>query len=192
MQHLYLIKCQQFYKIGIANDVESRLAQLSTGNPFELEVLAVYGFANAEPVERAIHQRFSNNRKRGEWFELSQSEVVVFNSICLLLGGQLANEVPTVEEEELEEAEVLAEPTDGGKWDYAAMFADGWCMEPSNSKGKRYYWVWRKRRGGKKGYIYGGRIADLPHPDIEEMRRVYRDGSKSLPLLASLETVGNV
>ena len=58
MQYLYLIKCQQYYKIGVANDVESRLAQLSTGNPFPLEVEIVYLFDNAEVVERALHQKF--------------------------------------------------------------------------------------------------------------------------------------
>ena len=36
MQYLYIIKCNEFHKIGIANDVEARLAQLSTGNPYQL------------------------------------------------------------------------------------------------------------------------------------------------------------
>lgn len=53
MQYLYLIKCQQYYKIGVASDVESRLAQLSTDNPFPLKVEIVYKFDNADIVERA-------------------------------------------------------------------------------------------------------------------------------------------
>jgi hypothetical protein len=179
MQYLYLIKCQQFYKIGIANDVQSRLAQLSTGNPFELQVIRVFGYENAEVVERAIHQRFSQNRRRGEWFELDTNDLRDFETINSALNGWSEPLPVPVEESEIEEAEVLAEPTEGGKWDFAAMFADGWCMEPSNSQGKKYYWVWRKRRVGEaKGYIYGGRISDLPYPDIEVMRRVYRDGEK--------------
>ena len=179
MQYLYLIKCQQFYKIGIANDVQSRLAQLSTGNPFELEVLAVYGYENANAVEAAIHQRYSDVRQRGEWFGLDDHDVIDFEQICQLLGGikEGAKELPTVAEDEIEEAEVLAEPTDGGKWDYAAMFADGWCMEYGNSRGHKDYWQWRKRRVDSKGYIYGGRLADLPY-SIENMRRVYRDGEQ--------------
>lgn len=180
-QYLYLIQCQQFYKIGIANDVESRLAQLSTGNPFELKVLAVYGFANAEIVERAIHQRFANSRARGEWFLLRDPEDVrEYLLACQVLGGVPINELPTVaDEEEIEEAEVLAEPTEGAKWDYAAMFADGWRMEKSTSKGVNdRYWCWRKglESVGRK-YIYGGLIEDLPYP-IPDMRRIYRDGEE--------------
>jgi hypothetical protein len=177
MQYLYLIQCQQFYKIGITNDVENRLAQLSTGNPFELKVLLMYGYDNAEIVERAIHQRFANSRKRGEWFELSLGDIGELAEICQLLGGKIDTlVVPTVNETEIEEAEVLAEPTDGAKWDYAAMFADGWRMEMANSKG----WRWRNTKpqngtplNSSKIFIYGGLIKDLPQP-IEEMNRIYR------------------
>lgn len=176
MQYIYIIRCQQFYKIGIANDVKSRLAQLSTGNPFPLEVLAVYGFENAESVERALHQRFANTRARGEWFDLNDGDLYDITNVCLLLGG-IAGEKELPTEDEIQDAEVLAVPTDGGKWDFAAMFADGWCMEPSNYSTKRAYWIWRKRRVGESGYIYGGRIADLPH-SIEDMRRIYKDGNK--------------
>jgi hypothetical protein len=181
MQYLYLIKCQHFYKIGVANDVQSRLAQLSTGNPFELEALAVYGFNSANAVEAAIHQRFYSLRARGEWFALDSERVDVFHNICQLLGGVLQQEVPTVDEDEVEEAEALAEPTEGGKWDYAAMFADGWRMERSTNgrhlgEGSRY-WCWRKgNESVGKEYIYGGVLADLPHP-IEEMRRIYKNGN---------------
>lgn len=88
MQYLYIIKCQSFYKIGVANDVESRLAQLSTGNPYPLEVEIVYEFDNAEPVERAIHQRYEATRQRGEWFILDYQNTKDIHTICLLLGGR--------------------------------------------------------------------------------------------------------
>jgi hypothetical protein len=177
MQYLYLIKCQQFYKIGVANDVQGRLAQLSTGSPFELRVVRVFGYINAEIVERVIHQRFTSKRTRGEWFELDEEDLRVFESINSALNGWSEPLPGPVEEEEIEEAEELSEPTDGGKWDYAAMFADGWRMEKSTSKGvSDRYWCWRKggEQVGRK-YIYGGLISNLPHP-IEEMRRIYRDG----------------
>lgn len=175
-QYLYLIRCQSFYKIGIANDVESRLAQLSTGNPFPLEVVSVYGFNNAQPVEAAIHQRFSYRRKRGEWFELDPDDLVDYDGICNLLGGVIsASDEPS--EEDIEAAEEIAEPTEGGKWDYAAMFSDGWRIEKSTSKGVNgRYWCWRKggENSGRK-YLYGGLIEDLPYQDLDTMRRVFRD-----------------
>jgi hypothetical protein len=62
MQYVYLIKCQQFYKIGVANDVESRLAQLSTGNPFPLEVKVIYDNKNNRIVT-AYPINFPKNTK---------------------------------------------------------------------------------------------------------------------------------
>lgn len=184
MQYLYLIKCQQFCKIGVASDVGSRLAQLSTGNPFNLEVLASYEFKNANAVEAVLHQKFEECWQRGEWYSLSDVQIGDAKMICLMLGGIANAEVPTVEEEEIEEAEALAEPTEGAKWDYAAMFSDGWRMEKNTNgrmtgKGSRY-WCWRKgsESVGRK-YMYGGAISDLPHP-IEEMRRIYKPLAESV------------
>lgn len=187
MSYLYLISCATmgttYHKIGIANDVESRLAQLQTGNPLKLVIESCYEFPNSQAVETVLHQKYAQVRTLGEWFCLKPSQLDEFEKICTLLGG-----LPYVPNEEVstpdavEEAEEFAETAPGGKWDYAAMFTDGWCMESAHD-GKihdgqhRYdYWCWRKRKNGDNGYIYGGRIADLPYPSIEEMRRVYRDG----------------
>lgn len=111
MQYLYIIKCQDFFKIGVANDVENRLSQLSTGNPFPLVVEVTYAFDNAEVVERALHQRFKEQRTRGEWFELSYEDQKTIHSICLSLGGSAyeytgkkANNKTIAEAEEMIEA----------------------------------------------------------------------------------------
>jgi Meiotically Up-regulated Gene 113 (MUG113) protein len=87
MQYLYLISCERFFKIGITGNVPARLSQLYTGNPFDMDVVSVYEFQNAEPVEQSIHQRFDVKRQRGEWFNLSQEDVDSFHEICSLLGG---------------------------------------------------------------------------------------------------------
>lgn len=178
MQYLYLIKCQQFYKIGIANDVESRLAQLSTGNPFPLEVKAVYGFENSAPVEASIHQRFSKERRRGEWFELDDSGELNFNHICRVLGGQFVatdnQSLPTNDEiEEAEEIQEISLPVEGGKWDYGAMFSEGWRMEKNGAGLKTgRYWLWRKGCDSDRKSLYGGLVSELPLP-LEEMREKY-------------------
>ena len=172
MQYIYLIKCQQYYKIGIANDVQSRLAQLSTGNPFELEVLAVYGFKNANAVEVAIHQRYSGSRKRGEWFFLDDHDLVDFEQICQLLGGEkeIANALPTDEDIQTAE-EIQSEVLDSeDKLDFEKMFADGWRLAIQDSRGR--YWNWRNRKNGQDKCVYGGTISSLPLP-IDEMRRRY-------------------
>ena len=171
MQYLYLLESDGYFKIGIANDVQSRIAQLSTGNPHAIGLVSCYGFQNAEIVERAIHQRFDGERQRGEWFRLTGQNITEFDDLCGLLGGQVVREDRAVSEADIEEAEELAQPVDGGKWDYAAMFADGWRMEPVNSHGERgKYWAWRRRDSGRE-YLYGGTISILPLGSLEEMRR---------------------
>lgn len=106
MQYLYIIKCQEFYKIGIANDIESRLAQLSTGNPYPLEVEIYYAFDNAEIVERSLHQRYKEQRQRGEWFNLSYEDKKNIHSVCLMLGGRAYEYTgENATEENIEEAE---------------------------------------------------------------------------------------
>lgn len=179
-QYLYLIKCQQFYKIGIANDVESRLAQLSTGNPYPLIVQVIYEFDNAEVVERSLHQCFKDKRQRGEWFELSYDDTVKIHRICLDLGASAREYTARyADESELEEAEEMQELPEGAKFDYAAMFADGWFIEKGNPR--KGDWRWRKNKHtSSEKYIYGGLIKDLPYPDLETMRRVYRDGLEPL------------
>lgn len=188
MQYLYIIQCQQYYKIGVANDVESRLAQLSTGNPFPLEVKVIYEFENAEIVERAIHQKLKDKRIRGEWFELSYDETIELHKICLILGGsafEYAGENPN--EESIEEAEEIQEDVleNFDKWNFSAMFEDGWQMEYFSGRRKlsngevvkteHKYWMWMKFSNGKRQRIYGGNINTLPH-SVEEMRLVFRDG----------------
>jgi hypothetical protein len=179
MSYVYLIQSKQFpfwrsiYKIGIANDVESRLAQLQTGNPNELVIESCYEFPNAQAVETALHQRFSKERVRNEWFELTNADLEDFENICTLLGG-----MPFVPESEVssfddvDEAEEIQETVfSGDKFDYAAMFADGWRMAEQGRGSK--YWNWR-RGSTNRETVYGGRIVDLPH-SIEDMRRIYRD-----------------
>jgi hypothetical protein len=181
-QFLYLVKCQQYHKIGIANDMRNRLAQLSTGNPFDLEVMALYGFDNAAPVEAAIHQRFSKIRRRGEWFEMGEKDISDFHNICSMLGGLIDLVPEPVSNDEIEVAEEMSQPADGGKWDYDAMIADGWRIEAFEGKRNTVgnglvktghtYWQWRKSENGIRKSIYGGTIDSLPYTP-EAMRRMY-------------------
>lgn len=173
MENLYLIKCNEFYKIGIATDLENRLAALQTGNPYPLEVEACYQFVNASVVEKALHQRFSASRTIGEWFRIGDS-IEDFKMICSMLGGREIRARKYTEPDLVEEAEEIQETaSEGAKWDYAAMFADGWRMNVQDSR--RLYWNWRKGSDSSRKTIYGGVVAELPY-SIDDMKRVYRDG----------------
>lgn len=59
-------------KIGKAENVERRLAELQTANYEELKIIAIIPCGStkaAEYVERGIHKRFARSRIRGEWFK---------------------------------------------------------------------------------------------------------------------------
>jgi len=178
MQSLYLIKCQKYCKIGVTNDVQGRLAQLATGNPFAMEVLASYRFKNPSYIESALHQKFENKHLRGEWFELSSEDFIAIKNICLLLGG--VSEILSdsdISEDEIKNADEMLETVfdDEAKWDFRAMFADGWRIETfrgrRNGKETGYtYWMWRKSENCNRKSLYGGRADDLPYP-ADEMRR---------------------
>lgn len=72
--YLYFIRaCDQsgLLKIGIASDVERRLAELQTGNHIRLEIVAktaVRSRKHAEHIERLMHKVLGPFRVRGEWF----------------------------------------------------------------------------------------------------------------------------
>jgi hypothetical protein len=66
--HLYVVynRATLHAKIGRAQDVDRRLAQLQTGSPVALEVVLEVPFAGwTEPV---LHTAFVAYRTEGEWF----------------------------------------------------------------------------------------------------------------------------
>jgi hypothetical protein len=54
-----------FIKIGIARSIFHRLAELQTGNPLRLRVLAVFEGDH----EQRLHEKFRHLRASGEWFK---------------------------------------------------------------------------------------------------------------------------
>lgn len=178
MQYLYLLESAGFFKIGVANDVASRIAQLSTGNPNPIKLVMCFSFENAQPVEKALHQKYGRQRVRGEWFMWNAGDTTDFENICRALGGLFAGVDQFPQEntgddviEQIEEVQesIMDKPQ---KWDFEKMFLDGWGMNRANSGERNLYWVWRRGSGGSRQYIYGGRLSDLPFP-IEEMRHRY-------------------
>ena len=63
---IYFVKSWNAIKIGFSTDIKTRLAQLQTGSPFEIELLGF--FAGTEQDEVETLGRFSPLRIRGEWF----------------------------------------------------------------------------------------------------------------------------
>jgi predicted GIY-YIG superfamily endonuclease len=59
-------------KIGMAKDVDRRVAELQTGNAFKLNVIALIPCdcrEQAEYTEKRLHKFFRKQKIRGEWFQ---------------------------------------------------------------------------------------------------------------------------
>jgi hypothetical protein len=173
IENLYLIRCNGYFKIGIANDLQTRLEGRQTGNPYPLVVDACFGFPNAAVVEKALHQSFAGVRKIGECFASGEDDIQRFITICRLLSGvempfgsELVNIADIESAEEAQEV-VLDTPR---VWDFASLFADGWSLLTTDSR--KRYWCWRKRKNGEDKVIYGGVVHKLPYP-IDVLRQKF-------------------
>ena len=74
MKFVYFIQCGDDgpIKIGVASDLDKRLAGLQTANHQELFLLGFIPTADAEEMEEFLHVQFDEARVRGEWFEPSR------------------------------------------------------------------------------------------------------------------------
>lgn len=76
---VYLIKSDRFIKIGYSESPLSRAGNMQTGNPHELELMAV--IPGDTGLESYLHERFAELRVRGEWFECT-GLLEIFVNVC--------------------------------------------------------------------------------------------------------------
>lgn len=85
--HLYVLaygdhtqESDQFFKVGIARDIEKRVAQLQTGNPAQLEVawsVEIPSRPLAINIEREVHRALAQFHVSGEWFKCTYKQMVM-------------------------------------------------------------------------------------------------------------------
>jgi hypothetical protein len=71
------------YKIGVSLNPQKRESQIKTELPFK--IFPIHKIRCEEPYksEKILHEKFSNKRLNGEWFELDKSDI---DFICAILG----------------------------------------------------------------------------------------------------------
>jgi len=72
---VYVIKCEDFHKIGKANFVQDRIKNLQTATPFSLRVKFKKFVSDCGYWEKRLHQIFREKRQRGEWFSLDKADL---------------------------------------------------------------------------------------------------------------------
>jgi len=77
---LYVIRCQNLYKIGVATDVDKRLRQLAKPIPFNLHLIHKSYYYDVIAAERHVHRRYRHKRVTGEWFQLTEEDLTWFET----------------------------------------------------------------------------------------------------------------
>jgi hypothetical protein len=76
--YVYLMKSGQYYKIGQSDCVEKRNYEIGIKLPEELKIIHKIKTDDPNGIEAYWHKRFEDKRKRGEWFDLSKSDIKTF------------------------------------------------------------------------------------------------------------------
>jgi hypothetical protein len=79
---VYLIKCGEFYKIGKTTNLEKRIKQLTTGNPYPLILVNSIYSLDIDSLEKSFHNYYRQKRIIGEWFKLNFEEVLEFTNVA--------------------------------------------------------------------------------------------------------------
>lgn len=77
--YVYVIRCGEFAKVGIADCTDARAAALRVSCPYPIEVAARRQYpdrASARAAERECHRALAGQEHTGEWFRLAPSSPV--------------------------------------------------------------------------------------------------------------------
>lgn len=81
---VYIVKCNEYYKIGIADDINKRLSGLQTGNPYKIELVKAYRTRAAQTLEKMFHfaLKSASLHIRGEWFKMNEATLKLIVEVC--------------------------------------------------------------------------------------------------------------
>ena len=72
--YVYLLKCAEVYKIGRTRDLHRRFARMSL--PGKPRLIRITHHSDCGSVELELHRMFASSRIFGEWFSLSEKDVM--------------------------------------------------------------------------------------------------------------------
>lgn len=93
-RYVYLMESTRTkeYKIGVSKDPYKRKKALETGHGAPLTIQHLFHTDFPFAVEMQLHQYFDNQRKDGEFFELTTEDVERFIYLCTLYDDCLTKE----------------------------------------------------------------------------------------------------
>jgi hypothetical protein len=88
MINIYLICCtdvsgNKMHKIGFTKrTIERRIKEFKTGNANDFYLIDSFKSKWGTKIEAKLHKQFKSKRVNGEWFMLSDSDILEFGKIC--------------------------------------------------------------------------------------------------------------
>lgn len=73
--HVYIVEGNGLYKIGRTTRLTKRIKHFSTLFPFPITLVTTIPTDDPVALEKRLHQRFSELRRTGEWFALSETDL---------------------------------------------------------------------------------------------------------------------
>lgn len=81
---VYLLCDGEKFKIGMTKkkDINDRIKELQTGNPYEIWLHSYYETNYPLKIEKMMHARHTSSNVKNEWFDLTVTEVLNFKNEC--------------------------------------------------------------------------------------------------------------
>ena len=80
--YVYLLRCENLYKIGYAMDVRKRVSEIQSMVPFHVELVSSHTTSQARKTERLLQMLYSDKVVRGEWYSLTDEDVQKFSELA--------------------------------------------------------------------------------------------------------------
>lgn len=82
---VYLLCDGDKFKIGMTKhkDINKRIQELQTGNPYEIWIRDYYETDNPLKIEKMMHAQHASSNIKNEWFDLTAEEVINFKNECM-------------------------------------------------------------------------------------------------------------
>lgn len=71
---VYILKCGEYFKIGMTTNTDSRRTTIALQIPFAIEEEVSFAVMDVRGAEADLHAQFSGCRMNGEWFRLSPEQ----------------------------------------------------------------------------------------------------------------------
>ena len=66
---VYIIKCGQFFKVGITSNIRKRVSSIKSANPFPIVLIGSRYSVNAKSLEKELHKELKQHLVHGEWYK---------------------------------------------------------------------------------------------------------------------------